>query len=270
MPQPDVATVFDNLAESYDSVGVEFFRPIAARLVEELDPRPGERALDIGCGRGALLSPLATAVGPAGTVTGIDISGEMVRRAVADAAAAGLSVDVRVSDAQAPQLPTASYDVIASSLVLFFLPDPVAALRAGRELLVDGGRIGVSTFGPVTESWRAVDEVLAAFLPEQARDARTTGERGPFASDAGMEQMLRDGGFADVRTVTATFPVRFDDAEHWHRWSMSVAQRAMWEAIPEQRRPLVRAEVYDLVNRQRRDDGRLGFDQQVRFTLARR
>ena len=51
-------------------------------------------------------------------------------------------MEVVVGDAQEPDLPEQSFDALASSLVLFFLPDPAAALRAWRMLLVDGGRIG--------------------------------------------------------------------------------------------------------------------------------
>ena len=50
-----VAGVFDRAAPTYDAVGVAMFGPIAERLVAELDLRPGERVLDVGCGRGAVL-----------------------------------------------------------------------------------------------------------------------------------------------------------------------------------------------------------------------
>lgn len=53
-----------------------------------------------------------------------------------------------VADARSPGLPPASFDVVASSLVLFFLQEPVDALRAWTALLVPGGRLGIATFGP--------------------------------------------------------------------------------------------------------------------------
>jgi ubiquinone/menaquinone biosynthesis C-methylase UbiE len=58
--------LFDAVSDSYDQVGVDFFQPIAEGLVARLDPQPGERALDLGCGRGAALLPIARAVGPGG------------------------------------------------------------------------------------------------------------------------------------------------------------------------------------------------------------
>jgi SAM-dependent methyltransferase len=271
-PQDRMAALFDSVADTYDAVGVDLFQPVAAGLVRALEPQVGERALDVGCGRGAVLFPLAEAVTASGRVTGIDVSPRMVEAAAADVAQAGLSwVEVAVGDAMAPAVAPSSFDIVASSLVLFFLPDPLGALRTWREVLVDGGRVGVSTFGPYDDQWREhVDATLAPFRPPETRDARTTGAQGPFASDEGMEQLLADAGFRDVRTVTTTVSPRFDDAAHWQRWSMSVGQRQFWEAIDEDRRAEVESACFAAVEQCRKPDGRLGFDQQIRYTIGRR
>jgi ubiquinone/menaquinone biosynthesis C-methylase UbiE len=263
-----IAGVFDRAAATYDQVGVDFFQPIAARLVEALAPQPGERVLDVGCGSGAALLPLARAVGPTGSVAGIDLAPAMVEVARTAAEQAGLVVDVRVGDAQEPDLPATSFDVVGSSLVLFFLPEPPSALRRWRELLVPGGRLGVSTFGPYTSEFRSVDEVFAPYLPAAMRDARTTGAAGPFTSDAGVEQLLADAGLADVRTVSSSISVRFTDEDQWYRWSWSTGQRAMWELVPAQEREQARAAAYVALDGCRDADGRIGFDQEVRLTLG--
>lgn len=270
--QDRMAALFDSVADTYDSVGVDLFQPVAAGLVRALEPQAGERALDVGCGRGAVLFPLAEAVTASGRVTGIDLSPRMVETTAADVARAGLSwVEVAVGDAMAPAVSPSSFDIVASSLVLFFLPDPLVALRAWREALVDAGRVGVSTFGPYDDQWRAhVDATLAAFRPPEMRDARTTGAQGPFASDEGMEQLLTDAGFRDVRSVSSTVSPRFDDAAHWRRWSMSVGQRQFWDAIAEDRRREVEAACTAAVERCQKPDGRLGFDQEIRYTIGRR
>lgn len=268
--QQHIRATFDSVADTYDEVGVDLFQPVAERLVAELAPTPGERALDVGCGKGAVLLRLAERVGPAGSAVGIDLSPRMVGHARERAARQGLAVDVREADALAPGLPSSSFDLVASSLVLFFLPDAAAALRAWRDLLVDGGRLGVSTFGPYSESWQAVDDVFAAHRPPAMRDPRTTAADSPFASDAGMEALVSGSGFTDVRTVTAEVQVRFEDPQHWEAWSMSVGQRRMWESVPEELLPAVRSEAHDRLEATRGADGRIGFDQVVRFTLGRR
>jgi ubiquinone/menaquinone biosynthesis C-methylase UbiE len=270
-----VAEVFDAVADTYDNVGVEFFRPVARGLVDALAPRPGERALDVGCGRGAVLFPLAEAVAPGGAVTAIDLAPQMVAATAADVAAADLdpghvAVDVRHGDAMSPDVPPGSVDLIASSLVLFFLPDPAAALSAWRQLLVPGGRVGVTTFGAHSDAWHAVDGVFARYLPTGLPDPRNMGTDTPFGSDAGMERLLAGAGFSDVRTESWTISLRFDDADQWHRWSWSVGQRRMWLLVPEHERDAVRAQAAEHLEATRDPHGRIGFDQVIRYTLARR
>lgn len=244
------------------------FRPIAHRLVRELAPRAGERALDVGCGRGAVLLPLAEATGPSGLAVGIDLSPRMVELAREAVTSTSPRTEVRLGDAQAPELPHASFDIITASLVLFFLPDPLAAVRSWRELLVSRGRLGISTFGELSECWKPVDMVFAPYVPSALRDARTSGARGPFASDAGVEGLLAEGGFTLLRTVSMDLDVRFDDEEHWLRWSWSVGQRAMWEFVPEADRLAVRREAFERLDDCRDESGRIGFGQRVRFTLG--
>jgi ubiquinone/menaquinone biosynthesis C-methylase UbiE len=266
-----VAQIFDRVALTYDSVGVAWFRPIAEQLLRELDPAPGERGLDIGSGRGAVLLPMAERVGRAGRVTGIDLAPGMVEALRTDIDMNGLSnAEVWLQDAAAPDLEPASFDVLASSLVLFFLPDPAAALRNWLRLLVPGGRIGVTTFGPRDENFIAVDSVFTPFLPKELLDARTSGTAGPFAEDEGVENLLGEAGFVDVRTSHLEVGGVFRDAEHWVEWSFSHGQRAMWEAVPKDRHAQLRAEVAGILERARDDSGTITLRQQVRYTLGRR
>ena len=263
-----IARLFDALAGSYDQVGVDFFQPIADGLLDAVAPGPGERWLDVGCGRGAVLVPAARAVEPGGAVTGIDLSPAMVKQCRAVAVAAGVAnVEVHVGDASAPDV-EGPFDGITSSLVLFFLPDPLAALRAWVPLVRSGGRVGVTTFGAPDPQWDAVDDVFVPYLPPALRDARTTGEQGPFASDAGMERLLSDAGLVDVATTTAAIPVRFANAEAWHRFSWSTGQRAMWLSVPEAERPAVRAAAEARLLEHAAPDGSVTFQQNVRYTLG--
>lgn len=266
-----MAAVFDRAAPTYDSVGVPWFTPIAAHLVDELAPAPGERVLDVGSGRGAATFPLAEAVGPGGRVTAIDLAAGMVEALRADAESRGLSqIGVELMDAVAPQLPPASFDVLASSLVLFFMPDPAAALANWHDLLAPGGRIGISTFGRQDPAWVAVDDVFTSYLPPQLMDARTSGRTGPFGSDEGVESLFRAAGCTQVRTTHRSVPVVFADAAQWQEWTWSHGQRSHWEAVPVDARDDVLAEAARTLEAARDASGTITFRQEVRYTLGRR
>jgi ubiquinone/menaquinone biosynthesis C-methylase UbiE len=263
------ARLFDAVADTYDDVGVEFFGPIGAGLLRVAAPRPGESLLDLGCGKGAVALPAASAVGESGRVLGLDVSLAMLGALRERAAALGVTnLDLTAGDASDPQLAAGAFDVVTASLVIFFLPDPLAALTAWRRLLAPGGRVAISTFGRQDEVWRSVDDVFAPYLPPAMLDARTSGAKGPFGSDAGVERLCADAGLTDVRTQVIDLPVRFEDADHWEAFSRSTGQRAMWTAVPEPAVAGVRAEAHRRVEQAARADAGIVLHQQVRYTLG--
>ena len=268
-PSPGVGALFDRVARTYDEVGVPWFGPIAQGLVDALAVQPGEDVVDLGCGKGAALLPLAEHAGPRARVVGVDISAGMAALARVAAAGRGLDqVEVVVGDAAEPPLPPASVDVVASSLVVFFLPDPQGALTRWATLLRPGGRLGISTFGPRDPAWVELDGVFAPYLPPELMDARTSGARGPFSSDAGVEGLLHAAGLVDVRTVTARVTAVCRDADHWYAFSTSHGQRAMWESVPAAQQAAVKEQAYAVLARTARPDGSIHLDQQVRYTLG--
>ena len=266
-----VARTFDALAVDYDQSGVAFFEPIAARLCALLAVQPGERVVEMGCGRGAATAPLALATGSSGSVTAVDVAPEMValtRTSLERLPAPRAATSVDVMDASRPTLPEGSFDVLAASLVLFFLPDPVDGASRWLRLLRPGGRLGVATFGEQDETWLAVDALFRPHLAPGFLDPRTQGPGSPFASDAGVEELLRAAGAQQVQTVREPLVVAFDDAEQWRTFSMSTGQRALWGFVPEDRRPSLFAEAAELLESARGDDGRIVVRQDVRCTVA--
>ena len=226
-----VAALFDRVAATYDTTGHPWFVPIAEALVAEVAPRPGERVLDIGTGKGAALWTAAAAVGSTGSAVGIDLAPGMVAAAREEAVRRNAAVRIELGDATWPATDLGPVDVIVSSLVLFFLPDPATALRRWADLLAVGGRIGVATFGPRSAAMEQLDQLFDPYLPAQMLDARTSGARGAFASDAGVEGLLAGGGLVDVRTSHVQQRLTLADVADWRRWSSSHGQRGMWDAV---------------------------------------
>jgi SAM-dependent methyltransferase len=263
--------LFDLVADTYDSVGVDFFQPIAGALLDQVAPTEGERWLDVGCGRGAVLLRAAQVIGPTGRIVGIDLSANMLAHTRQAVESAGLTnVDLRVGDAQEPPIgPTEEFDTVTSCLVLFFLPRPESAVAAWRGFLRSGGRVGVTTFGATDPSWADVDAVLKEHMPQPRPGVTDDPKESPFASDAGVEALLSDAGFADLHTVNQTLPITFASAEQWLDFSWSHGQRAMWLSIPEADRPAFRERLTVQLQRIAGADGAITYHQNIRHTLAR-
>jgi ubiquinone/menaquinone biosynthesis C-methylase UbiE len=266
-----VAGIFDRLADTYDNVGVDYFTVFGRRLVELTGLRPGERVLDAGCGRGAATFAAADAVGQDGRVTAIDIAPEMVARTAADARERGYPrVEVVVGDAESPPPPAGSgtYDAVVSSLVLFFLPDPSAALRAYRALLPDeGGRLGLTTFPPQPDSaWGQVARAIERHLPGGGTATRP--DTGPLSSPDALAKALRESGFRDVTQTTEPYGTAFRDLDHWWRWAWSQGQRAALERVPPDELDAFRTSLYDLLRPECDERGGLTLRQYVTYTVG--
>ncbi len=105
---------------------------------KELDPQPGMKALDAGCGPG-IFSIVLARLGC--DVTGMDLSPEMLEHARENAASRGCRVDFRLGDVTDPDLADASLDLIVCRCVLWNLPAPAEAYRRWMRLLKPGGRL---------------------------------------------------------------------------------------------------------------------------------
>jgi len=107
--------------------------------------RPGEVALDLGCGAGIDTLLAARLVGPAGRVIGVDMTPEMVARVRRNAADAGLeNVEIRQGLIEELPLPDASVDVVVSNGVLNLSTRKSRVLAEAFRVLRPGGRIAIA------------------------------------------------------------------------------------------------------------------------------
>jgi ubiquinone/menaquinone biosynthesis C-methylase UbiE len=116
----------------------------AARLIAILQPRPGERLLELGPGVGIYSLPIAAALEPGGRVDALDVQPEMLAALTRRARAAGVAnISAVEGDAQRLPYPDATFDGAYVIGVLGEIPDGAAALRELRRVLKPEGRLVV-------------------------------------------------------------------------------------------------------------------------------
>ena len=106
---------------------------------------PGERVLDLGCGAGTDSLVAAQMVGSDGSVTGIDMTPEMLAKARLSGETMGAAnVEFVQGEAEALPFPDASFDVIVSNGVIDLIPDKAAVFSELLRVLRPGGRIQIA------------------------------------------------------------------------------------------------------------------------------
>lgn len=213
--------------ERYDLM----LRGFSDAMLNAAELRPGERALDVGCGIGSTTIEAADRVRPGGAVVGVDVSSPMLSLARQRAQAAeATDVAFVEADAQVHGFGEASFDAVISRNGLMFFDDPDAAFANLGRALRPGGRIAfVVPQGPDHSEWVMAAGVAAAphiGVPQGlAPDAP-----GPYglADPDRTRAILERAGFTSITIESLTLPMRIgadvDDAVAFLRSLPRVAE----------------------------------------------
>jgi demethylmenaquinone methyltransferase/2-methoxy-6-polyprenyl-1,4-benzoquinol methylase len=184
--------LFSGLPRRYDqlSAALSFWQDPRWRraLVSAVEPRAGQRILDVATGTGMVAAEL---LGRADcSVVGIDQSPQMLAAARARFAAdggssAGVSARVQLIEGQAESLPfaDASFDALTFTYLLRYVDDPAATMRELARVVRPGGRVaslefGVPPWAPARAAWHLY---TAVGLPTLGRlDSREWAQVGRF------------------------------------------------------------------------------------------
>lgn len=153
--------------------------PSFATAVAECGVGPGDRVLDAGCGTGRALTPLRAAVGPSGTVLGVDLTEPML--AAARRAGRGAYGTLLRADVARLPLRDGALDAVFAAGLVAHLPEPAANLRELARVVRPGGRLAL--FHPIGRA------ALAARHGRELTpdDLRAEHNLGPLLSGSGWE-----------------------------------------------------------------------------------
>jgi SAM-dependent methyltransferase len=184
---------FDVSAVSYGRFMGRYSRLLAPAFADLAGVRPGQRALDVGCGPGALTAVLVDRLGPA-AVSAIDPSQSFV--AAASRQLPG--VDVRHAAAEHIPFADASFDVTLAQLVVHFMTDPVAGLREMSRVTRPGGTIAACVWdhgndrGPLALFWRAVHDLDPSAPDESGMPGASAGDLARLFGLAGLDSAVEE------------------------------------------------------------------------------
>jgi ubiquinone/menaquinone biosynthesis C-methylase UbiE len=158
--------------------------------------------LDLGCGGGATSLAIAEAVGPAGSVTGIDISPDLIAKARERAEAADVrNLTFECVDA-AIYRPEARFDRMVSRFGSMFFTQPVEAFSNLHGCLKPGARIDLAVWGPPRDNpWMM--EMMGVLRRHIDVPPAVPRAPGPFAFEDTeyLSSVLEAAGFSDVQTI---------------------------------------------------------------------
>ena len=157
-------------------------RPFYAMMAGQLELRPDDDLLEVGCGSARLLADHASHVRYVAGLDASEIQVGMARRNLAERLAAG-TAEIVLGDAMALPWEEGRFSAIASLNCLKFVPDPPKALREMARVLRPGGRAVLTLDPPVRH-------------PDRSGKANSFGEWQWSADDA--RRMMEQAGFADV------------------------------------------------------------------------
>lgn len=148
VPAGEVRAMFDRIAPIYDGMNTLMTAGLDARwrraAARATRLRPGMRALDVACGSGTLTRELARAVGPTGSVLGIDLSDGMLELARGRRVPTGsASPEYRHGDALALPVEDAAYDAATIAFGLRNVGDYRRALAEMTRAVARDGRLVV-------------------------------------------------------------------------------------------------------------------------------
>ena len=234
------AATFRTPAEAYDRHIGRYGRELARALIAAAGVRPGGRALDVGCGPGALTTELVALLGAA-QVAAVDPSAPF-----ADACRRRLpGVHVEVAAGESLPFADGAFDSTLAQLVVNFMADPPAGVREMRRVTGRDGTVAAAVWdyaGEMTLLRRFWDAAVA--LDPSAED-RDEGRTMPYCRPDELEELWSAAGLAGVRVSPVVVGAAYDGFEDlWAPLESGVAPSGAYAvSLPPERRAALRQEL---------------------------
>ena len=198
---------FNVAADAYDRFMGRYSRLLSPQLADLAGVHAGQRALDVGCGPGALTAELVSRLG-ASSVSAVDPSTPFVE------AARERHPGVEVHQASAEELPFEddAFDVSLAQLVVHFMTDPVAGLAEMRRVTRRGGVVAACVWdlaggrAPASLFWEAARQMD----PDAMDELRLAGTR-----EGHLAELFAAAGLRDVEDTALEMSIEHPTFDEW-------------------------------------------------------
>ena len=198
---------FDVAAEAYDAFMGRYSVLLSPQLADFAGVRPGQRALDVGCGPGALTAELVRRLG-GGSVAAVDPSEPFV----AAARARHPGVHVERATAESLPFPDGAFDAALAQLVVHFMSNPVAGLSEMARVCRPGGVVAACVWdhaggrGPLSLFWDASRKVDPGVKDESALAGTREGQ---------LAELMQAAGLGDIEQSVLSADLQHASFDEW-------------------------------------------------------
>jgi len=211
--------------EKWDCLFEEQAGYLNHRLVADARLRQGHAVLDLGSGTGYPAILAAQTVGTSGSVTGIDLAGDMLAVAQRKAKRLGLlNVTFHTGDATTLPFETASFDAVISRFCLMFLPDVPKASTEIARVLKPNRWFAVMVW---TSPERNPRIGLSMAAMKQVFDLPPPDPTAPgifrLAKSGELAGMLQEAGLVDITEQEFLAEWSYESPEHYYSTMMEIA-----------------------------------------------
>jgi ubiquinone/menaquinone biosynthesis C-methylase UbiE len=252
-------------ADKWKAKSAAMGQAVTDAFVEYAHPKPGMNVIDLASGTGEPAISLAMRVAPAGAVTAVDQSSELLEIAAGRARDKNLqNFTTLQTDAHRLPFPDHNFDLATSRFGIMFFSNVNQALAEWRRVLKPGARACFAAWGPIEQPyWQCTMQVIhrhvgGPLLPD--------GESDPFrfSTPGSLSKVLKAAGFHDVEEATENLPWTWHgDTEEVFDYACAVAApfRPMLGRVQEKDWPAIRAEAYREIEKYKDgDEIRFGAD----------
>jgi ubiquinone/menaquinone biosynthesis C-methylase UbiE len=243
---------WDKAVQDYDAYFVPLLRRCSERVMDLLEPRPGERILDVATGTGVAAFIAAERVGGSGEIVATDISENMVQQTQAYARERGVG-NMRFERADAEDLPfeDESFDAVMCVLGLMYPADPQRAVEEMLRVLKPRGRAAACVWGRRDRcGWAEIFPIT---------DARVESDVCPMFFQLGLPNALtyafERAGFKEIHDERIDVTLTWENADRMLNAFFAGGPVALaYSKFTPEVREAVHSEFLDSVRQHRRGD----------------